>query len=181
MGLVKGCPSTQLRAVPAMGWCPSLHWGLAVNLSTSLVGLQIIPVQLAKAHTWLKALSSLSLGCGHFARRPDCSVPLFQHSGGLLSPHRSLSSPCSEHGDYNAFPFSHAAPPLPPWDRCWARTELMDPLQGHGMAGPMVHRAGGRARRDTSLSVDRASTQREWLPHGGRSEGLLLGYFFNIF
>lgn len=41
------------------------------------VGLQIIAVQPAKAHTWLKALSSLSLGCGHFARSPDCSVPLF--------------------------------------------------------------------------------------------------------
>lgn len=46
------------------------------------VGLQIIPVQPAKAHTWLKALSSPSLGCGHFAGRPGCcSVPLLQHLG----------------------------------------------------------------------------------------------------
>lgn len=47
--------------------------------------------------------------------------------------------------------------------------------------GSVVHEAGGRAGRDTSLSVDRASAQQEQVPHGGRSEGLLVGYFFNIF
>lgn len=45
-GWLKGCPSLQLQAVPAVGWCPSPrlgqlkllnHWDLAVALSTRLV------------------------------------------------------------------------------------------------------------------------------------------------
>lgn len=48
-----------------------------------------------------------------------------------------------------------------------------------GMAGSshgwQCHQEG------THHSVDRAGAQQEQVPHGGRSEGLLVGYFFNIF
>lgn len=59
----------------------------------------------------------------------------------------------------------------------------MDPLQGRGMAGPKGAWCTGLVAgpEETHHCLDRASTQQEQVPHGGSSEGLLVGYFFNIF
>lgn len=76
-------------------------------------------------------------------------------------------------------PLSRAAPPLPLRDGVWARTELMEPCMAVGWQLLWEHGAQGWWKR--LITVDRAGAQQEQVPHGGRSEGLLLGYFFNIF
>lgn len=193
MGLVKGCPSLQAAGTTCNRLVPESMIGTAEAPKPlgpcsgpehqPCVGLQIITVQPAKAHTWLTALSSLSLGCGHFAGRPGCSVPLFQHLGDHCpcigprpAPAVSMgivmlpSQPCS--------PSTASTGQMLGQDRANGPFARMWDGRSHRS---LVHGAGGRARTDTSLPVDRASTQQEQLPHCGRSERLLVGYFFNIF
>lgn len=55
----------------------------------------------------------------------------------------------------------------------------MEPCMAVGWQLLWEHGAQGWWKR--LITVDRAGAQQEQVPHGGRSEGLLLGYFFNIF
>lgn len=94
----------------------------------------------------------------------------------LLSLLRSLASPCREHGAWNAP--SSAVQPLHgmgagPGQSCWSLWA--------GRELPWEHGGSATRKGHTHCSVDRAGARQEQVPHGGRSEGLLVGYFFNIF
>lgn len=136
------------------------------------------------------------LGWGHFARSPDHLAALSQ---GLektaLPPHRSLSSPAESVGlvtlpPQPCSPSAVSMGQMPvggradgPFARTWeARSHRQCGAQGWG-GGCVPHapRPRGRAGRATSPCVGRASAQQEQAQHSGRSAGLLLGYFFDIF